>query len=308
MTEQPSVKHSTTTTEHDIFHQLGHLRHNVSNTDFKRSTDRSTLTERLQSRDLAVNTEPKIMYSKDVGDFDVRIGNEESEKEYVEHQEFTWNTSYGRRAPLHSQSTTFERGFQTDLHDTKREVGYIHRPLKQYEDSIEEQRQEIITFRLPQQPPETTTEETYETTITADRKQTNQQFEEEIRNQMKYDNVNTTTIKSETTEWTRPLGSSTMKTSIASTKQDRTRSHSPEELVEESYEVVSTLTKPHDTEFLTTSGSPRSTVTSSTQRFVDLSAGKLPSSEDDSSYCEEWTVTEAKRKQDGHTVKTIIDR
>jgi hypothetical protein len=41
---------------------------------------------------------------------------------------------------------------------------------------------------------------------------------------------------------------------------------------------------------------------------VDLTAGKPPSSEDDSSYCEEWTVTEAKRKHDGQTIKTIIDR
>ncbi len=102
-----------------------------------------------------------------------------------------------------------------------------------------------------------------------------------------------------------------MKTSIDSTKQEKTRSHSPEELVEESYEVVSTLTKLHDVDFPLASSSPRSTTGSSaatTQRYTDLSGGKLLSSEDDSSYCEEWTVTEAKRKQDGQTVKTIIDR
>jgi hypothetical protein len=245
------------------------------------------------------------MYSKNVGDFDVRIGDDEQEKEYVEHQEFTWNTLHGKR-----ESTTYERGFQTDLHDTKREVGYIERPLKQQEDSIEEQRQEIITFRLPQPSYEPTTEETYETTITTERKQNNQQLEE-IRSQMKHEEVDTTIIKSETTEWTRSLGSSTMKSSIDSTKHEQTRSRSPEELVEESYEVVSTLTKPHDAHFLITSTSPRSTTVSSsatTQRYVDLTAGKPPSSEDDSSYCEEWTVTEAKRKHDGQTIKTIIDR
>jgi len=252
------------------------------------------------------------MYSKDVGDFDVRIGTDENEKEYVEHQEFTWNTLYGRQVPSQSQSTTFERGFQTDLYDTKREVGYIERPLKQHEDSIEEQRQEIITFRIPQQTYEPTTEETYETTITTEKKQNNQQFEE-IRSQMKHDDVDNTIIKSEITEWTRSLGgsSSTMKSSTDNIKQEKTRSRSPEELVEESYEVISTLTKPHDEDFLITSTSPRSKMVSSsstTQRYVDLTAGKPPSSEDDSSYCEEWTVTEAKRKQDGQTVKTIIDR
>jgi hypothetical protein len=262
------------------------------------------------------------MYSKNVGD-------EEREREYAEHQEFTWTSSYGQRVPIQSQSTTYERGFQTDLHDTKREVGYIERPLKQYEDSIEEQRQEIITFRLPQRSYEPTTEETYETTITTEKQQNNQQFEEtyeatvttekkqsnqqfeEIRSQTKHEDVDTRFNKSEITEWTRSLGSGTIKTSIDSTKQEKTRSRSPEELVEESYEVVSTLTKPHDADFLITSSSPRSITISSaatTQRYTDLSAGKLLSSEDDSSYCEEWTVTEAKRKQDGQTVKTIIDR
>jgi hypothetical protein len=128
---------------------------------------------------------------------------------------------------------------------------------------------------------------------------------------MKYDDVDTTTIKSETTEWTRSLGSSTMKSSIDTTRHETTRSRSPEELVEESYEVVSTLAKPHDADFLITSTSPRSTKISSsltTQRYIDSTSGKPPTSEDDSSYCEEWTVTEAKRKQDGQTVKTIIDR
>lgn len=250
------------------------------------------------------------MYSKNVGDFDVRIGDEENEKEYVEHQEFTWNTLYGQRIPTQSQSTTYERGFQTDLHDTKREVGYVERPLKKYEDTIEEQRQEIITFRLPQQTYEPTTEETYETTITTEKQQNNQEYEE-IRSQMKHEDVSTTIIKSETTEWTRSLGGSAMKSSTDNTKLEKTRSRSPEELVEESYEVISTLTKPHDDEYLITSTSPKSTMMSSsstTQRYVDLTAGKPPSSEDDSSYCEEWTVTEAKRKQDGQTVKTIIDR
>jgi len=251
------------------------------------------------------------MYSKDVGDFDVRIVNDENEREYVEHQEFTWNNLYGRRAPLHSQPTTYECGFQTDLHDTKREVGYIERPLKHHEESIEEQRQEIITFRVPQQSYEPITEETYEATVTTEREQNNKQFEE-IRTEKKYDNVDTTLIKSEVTEWTRSLGSSAMKSSIDTTKQKTTRSRSPEELVEESYEVVSTLTKPNDEQFLTTSSSPKSKQVSSAlstaRHYVEVNPGKATSSEDDSSYCEEWTVTEAKRKQDGQTVKTIIDR
>jgi hypothetical protein len=251
------------------------------------------------------------MYSKDVGDFDVRIGDDENEREYVEHQEFTWNTLHGRRPSLHSQSTTYERGFQTDLYDTKREVGYLQRPLKQHEDTIEEQRQEIITFRIPQKPLETMAEETYETTVTREMQGNNQQFEEIRTQATKHDAVDTTIIKSELTEWTRSLGSTGLHSSIDTTKQQKTRSHSPEELVEESYEVVSTLTKPRDVDFVTTTTSPRSTMMSSsstTQRYVDSSTAKLPSSEDDSSYCEEWTVTEAKRKQDGQTVKTIIDR
>ncbi|CAF2854707.1 unnamed protein product [Rotaria sp. Silwood2] len=309
--EQPLVKHSTTSTDLNIFHQLGHLRHNVSNTELKRSTDRSTTTERQQLCDLAINTEPKIMYSKDVGDFDVRISHDEPEREYVEHQEFTWNTLHGRRTPLHTQRTTFARGFQTDLHDTKREVGYIERPLKQHEDIIEEQRQEIITFRLPKPSYETTTEETYETLVTTEKKPTTEKFQE-IRSQTKFDNIDTTIIKSELTEWTRSLGSSTMKSSVDHTKQDKIRAHSPEELVEESYEVVSTLAKPIDTEYLITSTSPKSANISSstmtTQHYVDLTSSKPPSSEDDSSYCEEWTVTEAKRKKDGQTIKTVIER
>ncbi|UJR31990.1 hypothetical protein I4U23_019461 [Adineta vaga] len=313
--ELPVVKHITTSTELDIFHQIGHLKHSISNTDSKRSTDRSTVTDRLSSRDLAINTEPKIMYSKDVGDFDVRIGDEENEKEYVEHQEFTWNTAYARRTPLHNQSTTYERGFQTDLHDTQREVGYIERPIKHQEDSIVEQRQEVITFRIPKPSFETTTEERYETTVTTEKQKTNQYFDE-IRTQTKHDDVDTTFMKSEVTEWSRSLGNnSAMKSSTDSIKRDRTRSRSPEELVEESYEIVSTLTKPHDEEFLVTSSSPRpikspstSLTTATTRAYGDLNATKATSSEDDSSYCEEWTVTEAKRKQDGQTVQTIIDR
>lgn len=182
------------------------------------------------------------------------------------------------------------------------------RPSRQQEESIEEQRQEIITFRLPQQPPpQITTEETYETTVTTERQPTYQQ------RQTKHDAVDTTMITSETTEWTRSLGTSAMKTSASSTsvKEDKGRSRSPEELVEESYEVISTLAKPRDADFLITSSTPRATTASSTataQRYLDLSAGKTVSSEDDSSYCEEWTVTEAKRKHDGQTVQTIIDR
>ncbi|CAF4084833.1 unnamed protein product [Rotaria magnacalcarata] len=303
--EPPGVKHSTTSIDVNVFHQLGHLRHSVSNTESKRSTDRSTVTERQQLCDLAINTEPKIMYSKDVGDFDVRIGDEEHEKEYVEHQEFTWNTLHGRRPPLHSQRITLECGFQTDLRDTKREVGYIERPLlKQREDTIEEQRQEIITFHAPRQSQETTTEETYQTVVTTEKPRITDKIEE-VRSQIKHDDSSTTTIKSEFTEWSRTFGSNTKKSTVDIKKQEDIRSRSPEELVEESYEIVSTIEKPLGADSLITSiTTPRST----TQQYEDLTSGKLPSSEDDSSYCEEWTVTEAKRKKDGQTVKTIIDR
>ncbi len=106
-------------------------------------------------------------------------------------------------------------------------------------------------------------------------------------------------MKSEITEWTKSLGTP------MSTKQSKRSSNSPEQLVEESYEVVSTLTKPRDKDVLIASTSPR---TATIQTHADSSTTKLQSSEDDSSYCEEWTVTEAKRKQDGRTVKTIIDR
>ena len=305
--DQPSTTHSTTSTELDIFHRLGHLRNSVSNTDSIRSTDRSTITERQPSRDLAMNTEAKIMYSKDVGDFDVRVTDDQHERHMVEQQEFTWNTLYGRRAPLHSQSTTYEQGLQTDLRDTKRDVGYVARPTKAREETMEEQRQETISFRLPQRAaPETMTEETYESTVT-----TGNRPYEEMRTQTKHDNVDTTLIKSETTEWTRSLGSTALKSAMETSREQRLlRSQSPEDLVEESYEVVSTVNKPEETAYLITSSRPKSTVGSSTtQRYTtDPSLSKPVSSEDDSSYCEEWTVTEAKRKQDGQTVKTIIDR
>jgi hypothetical protein len=189
------------------------------------------------------------MYSKNVGDFDVRINDQRTEEEY------TCNI-------LYHQPRTF---------DTKRRVDYINNELKiEDEEAIEEQRQEIITFRLPLET--RTTEEIYEATITTETKQSNRQIEE-IRTSK---NLDTTFVKNETT--------------------GIKRSKTPEQLVEESYEVVSTLTKPRDGNFLVTSS--------------DLSTTKLQqqSSEDDSSYNEEWTVTEAKRKQDGQTVKTIIDR
>lgn len=266
-----------------MFHQLGYLRHNLSNTDFKRSTDRSISTEHRQSHELGVNTEPKITYSKNVGNDEIS-------------EEYTCNAIF-RQPPR-----TFELGFQTDLVDTKRRVGYLDQELKVVvddDDAIEEQRQEIITFRLPLET--RTTEEIYETTITTETKQQSRQIEE-IRSQTtKHDNVDTTFMKSETTEWTRPFGSTTP----IDTKQQKGRTKSPEQLVEESYEVVSTLTKPRETNFVITSTTPGTTII---QTHADSSTTKLQSSEDDSSYCEEWTVTEAKRKQDGQTVRTIIDR
>ena len=256
-----------------MFHQLGYLRHNVSNTDMKRSTDRGICTERRQSHELGVNTEPKIMYSKNVG-------NDEQSEEYICHT-------------IYRRPQTFESGFQTDLLDTKRHVGYLDQQMKtEDEEAIEEQRQEIITFRVPLET--RTTEEIYETTVTTETKQNTRQVEER-RTPPKSENVDSSYMKSETTEWTRSLG----------TKQSQRQSKSPEQLVEEAYEVVSTLTKPRDTDFLITSTSPRSTVV---QTQTDASMTKFQSSEDDSSYSEEWTVTEAKRKKDGQTVKTIIDR
>ncbi|CAF3330091.1 unnamed protein product [Rotaria socialis] len=278
--EQSTIKNQTTSIELDIFHQLGHLRHNTSNTDSKRSTDRATGTERQQLNDLAVNTEPKIMYSKETGDYDVRTD-----------ERVTCYSSYGRQR-------TFECGLQTDLFDTKRCVGYLDQELKfDDEDIIEEQRQEIITFRLPLE--QRTTEEIYKTTIVTETKQNNQI--EEISRTNKLDNFDKKIVNSEATEWMRTS------TNDETKQQDqRRRSKSPEELVEESYEVVSTVKKPRDGSFLITATSPRSTIV---QTCTDVSpSSKLQSSEDDSSYCEEWTVTEAKRKQDGQTVKTIIDR
>lgn len=211
------------------------------------------------------------MYSKNVGDYDVRIKDDKIDEEY------TWDISY-------RQPQKFEIGFQTDLFDTKRHVGYIDKELKlEDDDAIEEQRQEIITFRLPLE--KRITEEIHETTITTEIKQNNRQIEE-IHTQSKPENFDRTIIKSETNEWTRSLGGNTgVKTTI------KKRSNSPEELVEEAYEIVSTLTKAQ--------GGNKS---------VDIVTNKIPSSEDDNSYCEEWTVTEAKCKQDGQTIKTIIDR
>ena len=305
--EQPIIKHSTTSTELDIFHQLGHLRNSVSNTDVKRSTDRSTVTERQQSRDLAVNTEPKIMYSKDVGDFDVRRNENQSDREFFEQQEITWSTLTGRRQPLHSHTTMrSDQGLQTDLSDTTREVGYLVRPLKSPEETIEEQRQEIITFRIPKQVApvlEPRTEEIYETTIVTESHPTTCHFEQ---TKTKTDSFDSTIIKSEMTEWTRSFGQATnLKSSMETNQPLKKRSQSPEDLVEESYEVVSTLTKPNESQFSVTTSRPTSSMT---KQYVDLNAAKGASSEDDSSYCEEWTVTEAKRKQDGQTVRTIIDR
>lgn len=268
------MKHTTTSTESEMFHQLGYLRHTLSNTDLKRSTDRGISTDSRSSHDLGVNTEPKITYSKNVGN-DERI------------EESSWKTTSQR-------SRTFESGFQTDLVDTKRRVGYLDQESKVVdEEAIEEQRQEVITFRVPL---ETRTEEIYETTVTTETKQKNRQIIE-IRNQSNANNKETTLMKSETTERTRPVGTLT--------ERKPRRSQSPEELVEESYEILSTLVKPRDGKFLITSTSPRTTVI---QKYPDASPNKFQSSEDDSSYCEEWTVTEAKRKKDGQTVQTIIDR
>ena len=217
------------------------------------------------------------MYSKDVGDYDVRRQNE---RYLLEEEEVTWRS-------LSKRPTTFERSLQTDLSDTKRELGYIdHRLLQDEEEAVEEQRQEIITFRLPLE--ERTTEEIYETTITTETKQNNRQIEE-IHSRPKPTQMDTSTsMKSELTEWTRSLGSHGR---ISSTDQQKQRAKSPEELVEESYEVVSTMTKPKDGHFLVTGTSPR---LASIQRYADVSTSKIQSSEDDSAYREEWTVSDAK--------------
>lgn len=212
--ETPVMKHNSTSTEWNVFHQLGHLRHTPSNTDIRRSTDRAISTDRQHFRELAVNTEPKIMYSKDVGDGDVRY-----------------------------RFRTFESGFQTDLFDTKRTVGY----LDDQEDVVEEQRQEIITFRLPIE--ERTTEEIYETTITTEKKENL----EEIR-----------------------------------TKR---RSQSPEQLIEESYEVVSTVTKPKDGNILVTSTNPGVV---QIQRFAERSTTTIGQSNE---VQEHWKVTDVRDQQ-----------
>lgn len=271
---------------------MGHLRHCLSNTDIHRSTDRSTLTDRQQLRELAVNTEPKIMYSKDVGDYDVRG---ENERYRFDEEEVTWRS-------LSKRPATFERGFQTDLSDTKRELGYIDRRLRHdEEDVVEEQRQEIITFRLPLV--ERTTEETYETTITTETKQNSRQIEETHTRPKPTQMDTSTSMKSELTEWTRSLGSHGR---ISSTDRQKRRPKSPEELVEESYEVVSTLTKPKDGHFLVTGTSPR---VASFQRSANVSTSKLQSSEEDSSYREEWRVTDtATGQSDGQTAKMAVDR
>jgi len=173
------------------------------------------------------------------------------------------NDEYPLKRTISRQVRTNDGGFQTDLVDTQRQVGYLDKEEeKEEEDTIEEQRQEIITFRLPIET--RTTEEIYETTVTTETRQN----QEEIRTTKKPAN-------------------------------------SPEQLVEESYEVVSTVVRADDNDFLNDPSIPRTIIT---QRSADLSTTKLVSSEDDSSYAEEWTVTEAKRKEDGKTVKTIIDR
>lgn len=260
-----------------MFHQLGYLRHTQSNTDLKRSTDRGISTEIRSSHELGVNTEPKITYSKNVGN-DERMD-----------ESMAWKT-------VHQRPRTFESGFQTDLVDTKRRVGYLDQESKRREgddeEAIEEQRQEIITFRLPLET--RTTEEIYETTVTTESKQKNRQIIE-IRSQTNQDNKDTK--KSETTERTKPF-------STPIRRQPR-RSQSPEELVEESYEVLSTVIRQPEGNFLIASNNPRATII---QKYPESPSNKLQSSEDDSSYCEEWTVTEAKRKKDGQTVQTIIDR
>ena len=299
MEEPPVVKHNTTSIEIDIFHQLGHLRHSLSNTDNKRSTDRSTLTERRQSHDLAVNTEPKIMYSKDVGDFDVRHGDE---RRFVQHEEYTYSS-------LHNRPTMLERGFQTELFDTHRDVGYVERQrLLQQEETVDEQLHELLTIRLPVE--QLTTEEIYETTITTETTENNRQYEE-IRiipppPPVEIIDETTTTMKSELIEWTRSMGShGRPPPPNYSQHPEKQRSTTPEELVEESYEVVSTCASATDGSFLITSASPRATVM---QRYGEPSTSKVELSEEDGSYREEWTVTDAKHQHDGQTVKTIIDR
>ena len=231
------------------------------------------------------------MYSKDVGDYDVR---RENERYQFEEEEVTWRS-------LSKRPATFERGFQTDLSDTKRELGYIDHRARHDEDVVEEQRQEIITFRLPLV--ERTTEETYETTITTETKQNSRQIEETHTRPKPTQMDTSTSMKSELTEWTRSLGSHGR---ISSTDQEKRRPKSPEELIEESYEVVSTLTKPKDGHFLVTGTSPR---VASIQRSTNVSTSKLQSSEEDNSYREEWRVTDtAKAPSDGQTVKTAVDR
>jgi hypothetical protein len=247
--ELPATKHGTTSTEVEMFHQLGHLRHSLANTEIRRATDRSTLTERRPSRDLAINTEPKITYSKDVGDFDVR-------RQLVEHDERSWQ-SY-----LH-QPVTSERALQTELFDTKRDVGYIDDAL------VEEQRQEILTFRLPLK--HVTTEEIYETTVTTENKQSHREVEELHKR--------VAAEQSYAHERVIPIDVS----------ECRSRS-APEELIEECYEVVSTVSQP--------------LASTSVQRYADLCTTTLDSHEDLTSFHDEWTLSEGQRPLE----TTMIDR
>ena len=235
------------------------------------------------------------MYSKNVGDFDVHLKDEK-------YEQLICYSSFGR-------PRTFECGLQTDLFDTKRHVGYIDRELKgDDEDMIEEQRQEIITFRLPLEA--RITEEIYETTIVTETKQNHQQIEE-VRRKIKPDNFLEEAIQNETTERVRPLDGTRIKSSIDNKQQqpkqqqEKKRSSSPEDFVEESYEVITTLQRLQDGDIFITATNPRSTIV---QRSTDLSKANLQSSEDDSPYCEEWTVTEAKSKRDGQIIKTMIER
>jgi hypothetical protein len=258
--KQPTMLHNTTSTDVDMFHQLGHLRHNVCNTDVRRSTDRATLTERQLSRELAVNTEPKIMYSKDVGDFDVRQTDERNMSDDVQTSS-AWR-SYSAR------TNTLDCGLQTDLFDTQRDVGYVnHRMTHDQDDLIEEQRQEIITFHLPLE--ERTTEEIYETTITTETRENHQKIEE-IRRQLPID------------------------------RQQRC-SNSPETLVEESYEVVSTIVNPSIEYILDTSTSPHST---RKQRYANLSTSTLPIHDHGSAYSDESSVINGHDQQDESPAST----
>lgn len=140
--ETRSTAQRSTSTDLETFNLLGNFRNVMSNTEVRRSTDRSTFTDRHPSRDLAINTEPKITYSKDVGDFDVRY-------------------QFDRRPSR-------EFGLQTDLVDTRRTLGYMDELHEENitKTTINTEKRSIFEENRRSRPIEDLVEESYEVVST----------------------------------------------------------------------------------------------------------------------------------------------